>query len=326
MRGNFLQTLVLIWIKFQKIIDVRDETMTILEEIRDGFASMQTQGAMKINNLDEEYKAYIIRIPDGYGVAIPVNEEMEVAENFNSCKFRTGLLSVGGSPSNYLMLISAFEEYRNEFASLCAELLYPGENGQCRKTLLESPLDWWKRWKELVGNNLKERAVYSIIAEMCVLEHMLATDPSAEWTATRMGSHDIECREKNCEVKSTCKRYGAEIIIAGQHQLEHKKPLFLYFVRMEESYDGVSVNDMKQKLINAGYDSGRLESELQHQGLEHGASIRNVKYKILEKRKYVVDDNFPSITKESFKDNHLPAGITHVVYTVDLDAVGYTAW
>ena len=46
----------------------------------------------------------------------------------------------------------------------------------------------------------------------------------------------------------------------------------------------------------------------------------------LEKRKYVVNDEFPSITRESFKDNHLPSGITHVVYTVDLDAVSYTAW
>ena len=95
---------------------------------------------------------------------------------------------------------------------------------------------------------------------------------------------------------------------------------------MEESHDGISINDMKQRLINAGYDSGRLEIELQHQGLEHGASIRNIKYKILEKRKYVVNDEFPSITRESFKDNHLPSGITHVVYTVDLDAVSYTAW
>lgn len=31
--------------------------MTILEEIREGFASMTTIGAMKINNLAEEYAA-----------------------------------------------------------------------------------------------------------------------------------------------------------------------------------------------------------------------------------------------------------------------------
>jgi hypothetical protein len=300
--------------------------MTILEEIRDAFASMQSYGAMPVKGLDDEYMAYIVRIPDGYGVAIPVDNKMEIAENFNSCKFRTGLLSIGGVPSNYLMLISAFEEYRYEFASLCTELLNPGENGKDRKALLDNPLNWWKRWKELVGNGIKERAVYSVIAEMYVLEHKLKSDPSAEWTATRMGSRDIECNGESGEVKSTCKRYGAEINISGQHQLEHKKPLYLYFIRMEESLEGISVNDMKKRLVNAGYDSGKLEIELQHQGFERGASIRDRKYRILEKRKYVVDESFPYITKESFKNNQLPSGITHIVYTVDLDAVSYTTW
>lgn len=300
--------------------------MTILEEIRDAFASMQSYGAMPVKGLDDEYMAYIVRIPDGYGVAIPVDNKMEIAENFNSCKFRTGLLSIGGVPSNYLMLISAFEEYRYEFASLCTELLNPGENGKDRKALLDNPLNWWKRWKELVGNGIKERAVYSVIAEMYVLEHKLKSDPSAEWTATRMGSRDIECNGESGEVKSTCKRYGAEINISGQHQLEHKKPLYLYFIRMEESLEGISVNDMKKRLVNAGYDSGKLEIELQHQGFERGASIRERKYRILEKRKYVVDESFPYITKESFKNNQLPSGITHIVYTVDLDAVSYTTW
>lgn len=300
--------------------------MTILEEIRDAFAAMQSYGAMPVKGLDDEYMAYIVRIPDGYGVAIPVDNKMEIAENFNSCKFRTGLLSIGGVPSNYLMLISAFEEYRYEFASLCTELLNPGENGKDRKALLDNPLNWWKRWKELVGNGIKERAVYSVIAEMYVLEHKLRSDPSAEWTATRMGSRDIECNGESGEVKSTCKRYGAEINISGQHQLEHKKPLYLYFIRMEESLEGISVNDMKKRLVNAGYDSGKLEIELQHQGFERGASIRDRKYRILEKRKYVVDESFPYITKESFKNNQLPSGITHIVYTVDLDAVSYTTW
>lgn len=300
--------------------------MTILEEIRDGFASMASYGAMQLNTLTAEYLAYIIRIPDGYGVAIPVNKDMEVAENFNSCKFRTGLLSIGGNPSNYLMLISAFEEYRYEFASLCAELLSPGENGRDRKALLEDPLDWWKRWKELVGNDIKDKAVYSIIAELRVLEHKRISDPSAEWTATHMGSHDIECSTESCEVKSTCKRYGAEVTIAGQHQLVHKKPLYLYFIRMEESLEGISVNDMKKRLVQTGYDPAKLEMELQQQGLEHGASIRDKKYKILEKRKYIVDESFPCITRESFKNDQLPAGIIQIVYTVDLDALSYTAW
>ena len=209
--------------------------MTILEEIRESFASMTSYGAMRINSLKDEYTAFVVRIPDGYGVAIPVDGDVEIAEKFNSCKFRTGLLSIEGNPSNYLMLISAFEEYRYEFASLCAELVAPGDNGCARAALLACPLDWWKKWRELVGNDIKERAIYSVIAEMCVLENKLISDSSAEWTAMRMGSHDIECAAESCEVKSTCKRYGAEINVAGQHQLVHKKPLYLYFVRMEQS-------------------------------------------------------------------------------------------
>ena len=300
--------------------------MTILEEIRDGFASMTSYGAMKIKSLSDEYIAFIVRIPDGYGVAIPVDDSMEIAEAFNSCKFRTGKLAIAGTPANYLMLISAFEEFRYEFASLCAELLSFGKGGENRKLLLQSPLEWWKQWKELVGNGIKERAVYSIIAELYVFEYKFRVDKSAEWTATRRGSHDIECSTESCEVKSTCRRYGTEITVAGQHQLIHNKPLYLYFLRMEESSEGFSVNDMKKRLSQAGYDSGKLEIELQHQGLERGASVRDKRYKILEKRRYVVDESFPGITGRSFKENHLPYGITQIIYTVDLDAISYATW
>ena len=300
--------------------------MKLVEEIRDGFASMKHDGALVINSIPAEYPAFIIRIPSGYGIAIRVPDDMVVAEHFNRCVFKTGQLSLGGYTANYLMLTSAFEEFRYEFASLCAEFVDPGKDGENRNTILETPLEWWKHWKSLVGNSDTEQRVYNTIAEMCVLEHVLRLHPDAFWASTIEGSHDIECDNESCEVKSTCKRYGATVAIAGQHQLVHNKPLFLYFCRMEESIEGVSINDMKRKLIDAGYDAGQLELELQRNGFESGSSIRNKTYKILEKRKYVVDENFPAITKDSFKDNSLPLGVVHIEYTVDLDTLNYTAW
>ena len=302
--------------------------MELLEEIRDRFASTQGSGtaAFQIETLPEDCPAFIIRIPDGYGTAIRVPDEMEVAERFNSCIFRTGTLSLNGFAANYLMLISAFEEFRYEFASLCAEFVDPGRDGINRQSVLAKPLDWWENWRGLVGNTNKDKRVYNVIAEMTVLEYRLRTDSSAEWTATRMGSHDIECDSESCEVKSTCQRYGANVVIAGQHQLEHNKPLFLYFCRMEESLEGVSINDMQKRLEDAGYDAGKLETEIEGQGFERGSSIRNKKYKFLEKRKYAVDESFPSITKKSFKTECFPLGIVHIQYTVDLDILNYTAW
>lgn len=300
--------------------------MSLLQEIREGFASLRTNGAMAIRDLPSDYPAYIIRLADGYGVAIEVDRSMEVSERFNSCRLKTQLLGLGGANSNFLILSSAFEEYRYEFASLCAEFVAPGVNGTNRSNLLEDPYTWWERWKELVGNTNREQRVYNVIAEMLVLEHKMKTDKTTEWAATRMGTHDIECAEESCEVKSTVKRYGADIVISGQHQLRHIKRLFLYFCRMEESLEGVSINEMKERLIECGYDEGKLEVEIERQGFERGANIRNKKYKLLEKRKYEVDDSFPQITQANFKGERYPDAITHIEYTVDLDGIEYTSW
>ena len=86
------------------------------------------------------------------------------------------------------------------------------------------------------------------------------------------------------------------------------------------------INDMKEKLISKGYDPGKLEMELEKQGFERGANIRNKKYKILEKRKYEVDDSFPKIISESFKGDKFPDSVIHIEYTVDLDGLEYTTW
>lgn len=301
--------------------------MEIIKEIRQYFASLPTPGAMKLSSLPKEYPAFVIRIADGYGIAIEADDNLEVSEKFNSCRFHTGKIAIQGeTPQNYLILRSAFEEYRYEFASLCAEFADPGENGSRRKAMLKDPYTWWTRWKELVGNTDSEQKVYNVIAEMMVLDHKFSHDKTAEWAATRMSSHDIECKEESCEVKSTVKRYGAEITISGQHQLNYIKRLYLYFCRLEESLEGVSINDMKAILTSHGYDGGKLEIELERQGFERGANVRNKRYKVLEKRLYKVDDSFPRITHESFKDNKYPSMITHIEYTVDLDGLEYSTW
>lgn len=300
--------------------------MQLVDEIREGFASIKTNGAREISSLPEEYLSFVIRTSDGYGVAIEVDDKLELSERFNSCRFYTYKLGIEGKVKNYLLLSSAFEDYRYEFASICAEFIEPGESGVNRSSILADPFKWWSRWKELIGNTSRDQRVYNVIAEMAVLNEKFKADPSAEWTALRSGSHDIECDSESCEVKSTIKRYGVNITISGQHQLEHVKPLWIYFCKMEESLEGVSINDLKQELISNGYDENKLEIEIARQGFEKGSSSRNRKYKFLEKRKYEVNDAFPKIVKESFKGDKYPDSIVHIEYTIDLEGIEYSAW
>lgn len=300
--------------------------MRVIDEIREGFASLDTNGARLISALPIDYPAYVLRTNDGYGVAIEVDESFEISERFNSCRFHTGQLRMDGNVKNYLMLDSMFEDYRFEFASFCTEYVEPGKNGENRKSILADPYVWWERWRELVGNTSREKRVYNVIAEMLALAAKYGEDKTTEWAATKSGSHDIECETESVEVKSTIKRYGATITISGQHQLEHVKPLWLYFCRMEESLEGVSINDAKQILISNGYDENRIEIELERQGFEKGSSARNKKYKVLEKRKYEVNNSFPRIVKESFKGDQYPRAVVHIEYTIDLDGMEYTSW
>ncbi len=56
---------------------------------------------------------------------------------------------------------------------------------------------------------------------------------------------------------------------------------------------------------------------------EPGSSILNEKYQLIEKRYYLVDNDFPRIDKTSFAGGSIPAGISHINYTVSLDHLKY---
>lgn len=299
--------------------------MEILEEIREYFASTQ-KGVRNIKTLPIEYPAIVIRINEGYGVAIVYDGEKDISEKFANCRLYTKHLIIDGRKQKYLILSCFLNSLRYEFATICAQFIEPGINGIDRKQLLEEPLVWWKQWRELLGNSISDKKAYNVIAEMMVLDELYVKDNSVEWTAVTAGSHDIESNTGSFEVKSTVKRYGSTITVAGQHQFQSFKRLQLYFCRLEKSKLGISINDMKERLVSNGYDNEKLEQKLYHLGYEYGASVREEKYKVLEKRKYEVDSKFPKITSASFKGDHIPNSIVQITYTIDLDGLEYTVW
>ena len=299
--------------------------MGILEEIRECFASTQN-GARDLRSLANEFPAMVIRNNDGYGVAVEFDDERDISEKFANSRLFTQIIRDEKEEKKYLILSCMRDSLRYEFATVCAQFVEPGLDGIDRKNLLADPLNWWKRWRELMGNTISDKDAYSVIAEMMVLDDLYKNDNSVEWVAVVSGSHDIEGEQGSYEVKSTVKRYGATITISSQHQLQSLKRLYLYFCRLEQSKEGVSINDMKDKLIEAGYDKDKLEQQLYHLGYEKGASIREEKYRVLEKRKYEVDEKFPRIVDSSFKGDHIPALVTQITYTIDLDGLEYNVW
>ena len=293
---------------------------SLIEEIRLHFAS-QIQGLRPLSKLPESYKAFSFRQGVEYGVAIRTVSMKIIYEEASQITIK----SFNNMGENYIALSCCDEGFRNEFAKFGAFFVIPGENGENRRLVIESPLKWWDSWIGMLGNRVGTRKSYDTIAEMLALEELYKKDKTINWTASQAGSHDIESDDASFEIKSTLKKAETTVTISSQFQLDSVKPLQLWFYRMEASDQGISINDMKAKLIDAGYNENLIEAQLEKRGFMFGNSIREKKYVILERRKYSVDDSFPRIVESSFKNNVYPKNIIKILYTIDLEGIDYSS-
>ena len=300
--------------------------MDLLKEIKEHFAA-KIEGIRPLTNLPIDCAASTVRMNTVFGVAIEFPREKEVSENSANSKIYTAYLTTpDGKSKKYLLLVCFEDSFRLSFAQLCEHFVEPGENNSNRQLLLDDPLQWWLRWAGLLGDKKVKEMCYSTIAELLALHSLYKKDKSVVWASEHAGSHDIESDTMSYEVKSTIKKSSTTISISSQHQLFSEKKLELLFCRLEESTLGVSINSVRDMLVNEGYDKDLIEIQLFKAGFEKGASIRDLKYKVLETRKYVVDDNFPKITKESFKNDVFPPRVISIKYDLDLEGLPYTPW
>lgn len=300
--------------------------MRLLDEIRLNFAA-RIEGRRKLKNIPSRYPAWTFKIGEDFGVAIENINNINIVEKFANSKIHsTKFEDENGNEVNMIVLTCNREKLRNEFAIMCAYFVDPGRDGETRYELVNTPIKWWEKWKSLVGNAIINKEPYSVLGELMVLEHLIRQGEQVEWTGADYNIYDIESEDLNYEVKSTIKKYNSEITISSQFQLESKKELELYFCRFEECINGESIDTLVERLIKIGVNKENLEKKLKRLNLEKGSHIRKQRYKMIEKRKYKIDSNFPRITQSSFVDGKIPQSITHIVYTVNLDGIEYFNW
>jgi hypothetical protein len=291
--------------------------MSLRDEIRELFASTPVDKARKIKSLVSPCEAWALRIGSEYGVGIPVAEEVAVSEKFAGARLRTESLVIQGEPKRLLLLSCKKEELRTEFATVCAQFADPAE----REQLLASPQEWWERWRNLLGNSIAVKQPYSVLGEMFMLKFLLSRGDHPEWTGCNGGVVDIVTNTAKYEVKSTIIRHETEVTISSTFQLSGSDPLHLIFCRFEQVRYGVSINSLSDQLVALGMSKQGLEQGLEKLGFEEGASAREQTYRLLEMRKYDIDDDFPGITPRSFVGGQLPPGVKHLTYRLDLSNI-----
>ena len=289
-------------------------------------ANLDGRGSMlRLRSPGDAFTAWVFREDDGFGVAVPVPEQVCVSERFAGARLVTVDRTVAGVPRRLLRLESSCYALRNEFAVVCAQMVDPGPDGAARHALVTDPRSWWQSWRQLLGNAVVNVTAYSVLGEMLALGHLLGQGIQAAWQGPASGSVDIETPGARYEVKSTLTRYDMRVHIAGQFQLAAPADteLFLVHQRLEPSPEGVSVDTAASRLVALGADRDRLERLLEMCGLEPGSSARADTYRLLDSRLFAVDEAFPRITPDSFTGGALPAGIVKLEYMVDLSGLGH---
>lgn len=294
----------------------------LLDRIKENFSRGYFGKVMALEGLPEEYPAWTIKKDNWLGIAVPLENFTEFSENFSKVRIFVKDADIGDNMYHLLILSCDDVSLRNEFASVCLQFVLPGDDGELRKELVRNPEEWWKKWKNLLGNISSVQAPYPVIGELMVLEYLLKHGTDAKWYGAESGSQDIESPDYFYEVKSTTKRYGYEVTVNSIYQLKSSEhPLKLVFCRFEPTSSGVNVDMLVESLTSGGYPKNLLEKSLTQINLEKGCTARKKQYKLLEMKCYEINDDFPVISESSFKGNVIPKNILRINYTVDLSGV-----
>lgn len=301
--------------------------MILSENILRGWEKTATGYSEEIEGIS--CPAWVIRLDYGYGVAIPNMAHKMIEENFSEVTLKNEHFSINGENKDVLVLLCEKEAGSEKpFSSLCAEFVNPGKEGEARKFIEESPELWWAEWKELLGNKNVDERVYDTLGELIVLRHLLKQGKKPIWNGPTGATYDIDCGNEFFEVKSTIKRSEREITLSNSFQLlpPEGKKLSIVLCQMERAMKGESINSVAAELIQVGFNKDKLESYLKKLGLGIGKSARNRNYIVHSIIQYPVDNSFPAITDQSFKNDVLPKNIKSITYTISLDGVEGKSW
>jgi hypothetical protein len=285
--------------------------MSLLHNIQNTFANIQADRAQFF----EGRNTCLFLLSDGsYGAALKYDGEV-VNESYANIHLHTSYLPFADMEGKWLILSSTVYSLRNEFALICADFI------QSTPETTDDPFLWWSKWKDLMGNAVVNKPPYSLLGEMKVVENLLRNGEKVTWEPSEYSTTDVKAGECSYEVKSSTIRFNQRITINSQYQFE--QPDYLIFCRFEKTNRGESINSMVDKLEELGMDRDTVNLELSRIGFQEGSSTRNIKYELIENRKYDMHQDLPGKELQEFIQSYNDPNVIKISFDVDLTGISY---
>lgn len=265
---------------------------------------------------------YAINVNGCIGIAIDTKTNEALSESFNKVKIEKCEIMIENIRHNVIFLYTKEKKLSSHYGVLCEDFI-----SQSQRCLIETnPIKWFEEWKDLIGNKRLDKMVYDFIGEMKTLLLLKKKGLNPKWASINKGTYDIITNEALYEVKSTRSKILETIVIHNQYQLdtsELDKQLYIVFCRVEENNLGDSIDSLFNELVKNDFDEELLSKYLDESGYSIGKLERKKAYIVHEIRLYKVDNDFPKMNIENFKDNKLPNGVIGYQYTISLTSLPY---
>ena len=268
-------------------------------------------------NIDDVSIAYAFKNKFEYGVYIEYEGQVQVDEKFSSIRLYTASVK----DENVLLLSCKDIESLSVFIHMAYDFILFDN----RDIILKNPFSWFEKWKNAIGNHKKNLMVYDIIGELKSYICLCKQHKNVKWSSMHLGTHDLEADNIAYEVKTTINKTVNQIHISSVNQLmkDGDKSLYILYVKVEKSENGYSINDLIQEMKKDSIFDVCMEEYLEQKGYNIGKKERDEKYIVRNIFKYAVDDKFPRITSDQFKDEKVPNGVVSLSYIIDLSNLDY---
>jgi len=240
--------------------------------------------------------------------------------------FGRQLYEFGGETLTCLSLRSSRTESLSGFVILCEDLIRNfGAKSSTERNLLQ-PEQWWSSWQGLLGDTISNAPFHGWWGELYVHLRMKEVGKAALWRSLAGGLIDFEASEWQLEVKTSTNRHSQKITASSELQLANQgsRPLYLVYLRLIENHtSGTTMDQLLASVAKVGASPGDLdaiEAYLRKCGANPGPR-RRVPYYVETARVFRVDDDFPRLTKHSFKNDVVPPLISNLTYDIDLGSV-----
>ena len=195
---------------------------------------------------------------------------------------------------------------------------------------VKNTIQEWRDFLRLVKKkHLSIEEVRGLIGELHFLNDLLAIDKNLfeSWHGPEAERHDFRQNNISVEVKTTSSK-NKIVKISSLDQLEkpNDTELFCQFYQLEQDDKGFSIPSLIDKIMDT-HSISKIDIERKLNDLNYDFNDRkyyeNEKYKfrILNNYFYIVDDHFPKIIRNSFKENKIPKGVMSLEYKIDLNGL-----